>query len=148
MERKEIFIVIAVCAAVCLLIAGIRYSSPEDETSINIDSLTLQTGTRAPTTTTNYWDRLHKETETTAAVTDEEGNPVTQEQQTSDVTAPAQSETAPAESDLTTQPAEPKQPVFTAETETGAFTEPTSRSNLTVQTAPSSTTSRMVIVLH
>lgn len=110
MERKEILIVVAVCAAVCLLIAGMRsvFGAPED--SSDTDSV-LQTTPSFLTSSTDYWDKIRQETETTAAATDENGNPVVTDG-TADATAPVTdaagentvpSDTVPALPDVTAE---------------------------------------------
>ncbi len=90
MERKEILIVIAVCAAVCLLIAGMRsvFGAPEDSSD---PGSSLQTTASHLTSSTDYWDKIRQETETTAALTDEYGNPVATDS-TGDASAPVTGE--------------------------------------------------------
>lgn len=66
MERNEILIVIAAVLAVCVLIAGIRMvrgDNGEDAESSTI--VTQSPPIQITAATTNYWDYLHAQTETT-----------------------------------------------------------------------------------
>ena len=91
MERKEIMILLAVCAAVCLIIAGISKRQEEIDTS-SVPAASVPAATRA-TTETNYWDKLHQQMETTTApdVTGlPESDAGTGESQPADETVPSQ----------------------------------------------------------
>ncbi|GEM_PF-2687852 len=76
MERKEIYILIAACLVVCALVGCVNMlrNSAAEEASSTPDTSGVES-TEA-TVSTDYWDYLRAQTETTAVQTDENGNPV------------------------------------------------------------------------
>ena len=129
MERKEIFILIAVCLAVIILAAvaktlrGHIAEDSEDSPAVTDEQ------PNAPAVTTNYWDYLRAQTETTAVQTDENGDPIEEGTDLTDATGIAGTDTT-GEADGDDQPAATESTSVATETTTATT------ASTTVSTTP------------